>query len=190
VAVLSSSVLDTSAGTGARTINVMGLDANYVLQSEIVTLNGVTPVNTVNTFIRVHSASIQTAGSGGVNAGTITVRQTTTVKKDGVNKDLYLWLQAKESGKDKLVVSITVNETEAMCKAGMEFISEKYWAKQAGLPTEYRFDGSVKEGVENPLTEKIQNLYVGSGNFRILYHDLVLEEIKKIDSIIESEIIL
>lgn len=78
VAVFSSSVNDASAGTGLRTVRLTGLDANYNVQSETVTLNGVTPVNTINTFIRLHTATAQTVGSGGVNAGTITFRHTTT----------------------------------------------------------------------------------------------------------------
>lgn len=78
VTVLSSSANDTSAGTGARTIRITGLDANYAEQSETITLNGTTPVATTNTYIRVHTARVVSAGSGGSNAGTITVRQTTT----------------------------------------------------------------------------------------------------------------
>lgn len=78
VEVVSSSVNDASAGTGARTIRITGLDANYAVQSEVITLNGTTPVDSVNTYRRVHTATVLTAGSGGVNAGVITVRHTTT----------------------------------------------------------------------------------------------------------------
>lgn len=78
VEVLSSSADDASAGTGARTIRIMGLDANYDVLSETVTLNGTTPVDTVAQFRRVHTATVLSAGAGGVNAGTITVRHTTT----------------------------------------------------------------------------------------------------------------
>jgi hypothetical protein len=78
VEVFSSSAADTAAGTGARTVHLIGLDANYNVISETITLNGVTGVNTTGTFIRVHTALVQSAGSGGVNAGEITFRQTTT----------------------------------------------------------------------------------------------------------------
>jgi len=72
-AVVSTSANDTSAGTGARTVRVSGLDENYLEVSEVVTLNGVTPVNTTQTFIRVNSAACTTAGTGAANAGGISV---------------------------------------------------------------------------------------------------------------------
>ena len=67
----SSSTDDTSAGTGARTITISGLDANYDEISESVTLNGQTAVNTTQSFLRVLRLIVDTAGSGGQNAGVI-----------------------------------------------------------------------------------------------------------------------
>lgn len=69
--VSSSSINDAAAGTGARTIVVSGLDANYNEISETVTLNGQTAVNTVNSYLRVFRAYVATAGSGATAAGTI-----------------------------------------------------------------------------------------------------------------------
>lgn len=78
VEVFSSDANDTSAGTGARTVEVYGLDVSYVEQDEIVTLTGVTAVDTVNTYLRLDRMIIRSAGSGGKNAGTITARQKVT----------------------------------------------------------------------------------------------------------------
>lgn len=69
--VSSTSADDTSAGTGARTIVVYGLDENYNEAEETVTLNGQTEVLTTTTFIRVFRASVTTAGSGNTAAGNI-----------------------------------------------------------------------------------------------------------------------
>jgi len=74
----SSDANDTSAGTGARTVEIFGLDAAYADQSETISLNGVTAVTSVNTYIRMNRMIVRTAGSGGKNAGTLTCRQTTT----------------------------------------------------------------------------------------------------------------
>ena len=69
--VSSSSANDTSAGTGARTVTLSGLDANYVEISETVTLNGQTAVNTTNSYLRINRMCVKTAGTGGQNAGVI-----------------------------------------------------------------------------------------------------------------------
>lgn len=72
--ILSSSANDTAAGTGARTMMLIGLDGNWNVQSETLTLNGVTPVATVKNYMRINNLNVISAGSGGVNAGDITLR--------------------------------------------------------------------------------------------------------------------
>jgi hypothetical protein len=67
----SSSADDAAAGTGARTIAIFGLDANYNEISETVILNGQTAVNTGNSYLRISRMYVVTAGSGATAAGTI-----------------------------------------------------------------------------------------------------------------------
>lgn len=67
----SSNANDTSAGTGARTVFIEGLDGSYNVVSETVTLNGQTAVNTTNSYLYVNSFYVVTAGSGGENEGNI-----------------------------------------------------------------------------------------------------------------------
>jgi hypothetical protein len=97
--VSSSDANDTSAGTGARTIQIAGLDGDYNEISETIILNGQTAVTTTNSFLRVNRAIVLTAGSGGVNAGiiyvgtgTVTsgvpVNKYTTINGDGTNQTL------------------------------------------------------------------------------------------------------
>lgn len=69
--VSSTSANDTSAGTGARTVVIQGLDANYVEISETVTLNGQTEVLTAQSFFRINYAYVATAGSTNSAAGDI-----------------------------------------------------------------------------------------------------------------------
>lgn len=80
ITVVSSSANDTAAGTGARTMRITGLDANYDVQTEDFILNGTTPVTGVKIFSRVHTANVLTSGSSNTafNAGTISVYHTTT----------------------------------------------------------------------------------------------------------------
>ena len=97
--VSSSDANDTSAGTGARTIQIAGLDGSYNEVSEIITMNGQTAVTTSNSYLRVNRALVLTAGSGGANAGIIYVgtgtvtsgvpaNKYTTINGDGTNQSL------------------------------------------------------------------------------------------------------
>lgn len=63
---------DNAAGTGARTVEIFGLDANYDPISEVVTLNGTTPVLTANQYIRCNRMIIRSAGASEGAEGTIT----------------------------------------------------------------------------------------------------------------------
>ena len=71
--IASTSANDTAAGTGARTLLVVGLDANYNKQTDTVTLNGQAPVNTNKTFIRINDLIVTGVGSTGSNEGNIHV---------------------------------------------------------------------------------------------------------------------
>jgi len=72
VSIVSASTADTSAGTGARTVEIQGLDANYIEKTETVTMNGQSAVTTTATFIRVFRMRVASAGTGEINAGNIT----------------------------------------------------------------------------------------------------------------------
>jgi len=80
VDIVSSDAADTAAGTGARTIRISGLKTNLSTryETEDITLNGTTAVTSVNTWWRINRCFVLTAGTGGGNAGTITVNSTTT----------------------------------------------------------------------------------------------------------------
>ena len=69
--VSSSSTADTSAGTGARTVELFGLDTNYDEINETVTLNGQTAVNTTKEYLRINRMVVRSAGTGTQNAGVI-----------------------------------------------------------------------------------------------------------------------
>ena len=74
----SSSTADTSAGTGAQTVTVEGLDENYAVQSVTVSMNGQTQVQIgdASGWIRINRAFVATAGSGGTAAGTVYIAAT------------------------------------------------------------------------------------------------------------------
>ncbi len=62
---------DNSAGTGARTLTISGLNGSYLEIEETISLNGTTPVTTTATFLRVFKLRVRTAGTSGDNEGSI-----------------------------------------------------------------------------------------------------------------------
>lgn len=72
--ILSASGGDTGAGIGARTVYVEGLDADFNVITEVATMNGTTPVNLTNSYIRMYRGFAMTAGSNETNIGNIQMR--------------------------------------------------------------------------------------------------------------------
>ena len=72
--VVSSSTEDASGGTGSRTVFLQGLDANFDLIDETVTMNGTTTVTTTKSFSRIFRGYTITCGTALTNVGKITVR--------------------------------------------------------------------------------------------------------------------
>jgi len=70
VYVYSANAADGLTGTGARKVTVLGLDTNYNLVQEEVTVNGAA---SIQTFLRVYRAFITEAGSDGYNRGDVVI---------------------------------------------------------------------------------------------------------------------
>jgi hypothetical protein len=73
--VSSTSAADTGAGTGAQKVTIVWFDSTGAgPNSETITLNGTTAVNTVSTTMcYIESITVSQVGSGASNAGTITL---------------------------------------------------------------------------------------------------------------------
>lgn len=74
----SSDATDTSAGVGARTLEIIGLDSSYNIQTETITMNGQTQVSSSKSFLRVFAAEVKTVGTSYTNVGDIYVIKTGT----------------------------------------------------------------------------------------------------------------
>jgi len=75
VAVTSTAGADSAVGTGARTVEIQGLDADYNVVLETLTVGGST---STTEFIRIFRAKVVTAGSNGINEGTISITSSDT----------------------------------------------------------------------------------------------------------------
>lgn len=75
---VTNSSNDYAVGTGCRTIEVQGLDGDWTIQAEIVTLSsGAIPSQTTNSYRRIYRAICKTFGSGALNDGDIFLRALT-----------------------------------------------------------------------------------------------------------------
>lgn len=77
VAITSTSGADSTAGTGARTVEIQGLDADHNLVYETLTVGGGAGTQE---FLRIFRAKVLTAGSSGVNEGTVSITSNSTSK--------------------------------------------------------------------------------------------------------------
>jgi len=73
--VSSDNTKDIPAGTGCLGVTIYYLDGNFVERSEVVELNGTTPVLTThNNLYRINAFRCSNVGTDGVPAGNITLR--------------------------------------------------------------------------------------------------------------------
>ena len=75
---VSASTDDDVGQSGATAVLIEGLDTNGAASSETLALDGTTPVNTSNSYLRVNRVTVTTCGSGGANAGVITLSHDTS----------------------------------------------------------------------------------------------------------------
>lgn len=74
----SASANDTLSGTGAWYVQIQGVDGNYDLVTETITLDGTTTVTSTNQFLEINRARTVFHGSSRYNEGAITITGATT----------------------------------------------------------------------------------------------------------------
>ena len=77
ISIVSSSAADDVGGTGATSLIIYGIDANYLEVLEIINLDGTTPVTTTNQLRAINRVAVYNSGTGRRNAGTITFTHVT-----------------------------------------------------------------------------------------------------------------
>jgi hypothetical protein len=152
--VASTSANDAAAGTGARTVVVQGLDANYNQIQETVTLNGQTGVNTTNSFLRVTHMYVATAGTGLAAAGTISVGTGTVTA--GVPAVVYL-NYLKQSGATSAIWTVPAGYT-----AYITAIQSSSGNATAGQWTNFGLFVASSQG--GPLDSNLQWICSNGGN--------------------------
>ena len=102
IKVASSDAADTSAGLGVRSVEIHGLSATGVDQDEVITMSGVTAVESSLTYIRVNKLHSETCGTyGGSHQGDIECRVTNATFANGA---LLSVMKGEEGAVDTAVV--------------------------------------------------------------------------------------
>ena len=132
VAVVSSDANDDDGDTGARTISIEGLDANYDQITETVTLNGTGSVNTTThtDWLRVNRAYVVSAGSSEKNEGIITmsVGGTTVATIPAEKGQTQMAIYTVPNGYNAYITNLfgaIVKGTGAATNADVQFYSRK-----------------------------------------------------------------
>lgn len=71
VELTSNNAADHSASSGARTVSIFGVDANFASQSEVISLTGASAASSVGSYLYLHRLKVATAGSKLGNVGVI-----------------------------------------------------------------------------------------------------------------------
>ncbi len=127
--VSSDSSDDAAAGTGARTIKITGLDADYREITETLTLDSSVAVSSVESFLRVFRAEIETAGSGGQNDGTVYVGASTVA--GGVPSEIYAQINPSENQTLMAIYTVPLGKTA--------YINGVHFATSANKATTFHF---------------------------------------------------
>jgi len=115
VDIVSTDADDTSGDTGAIQVSVEGLDANWDKQTETVTLNGTTPVQLTNTFVRMFRAYVLESGASNENEGNITVYARST--GSGVpSGDVGIYIGATQGQTQQTIFTIPAGHTAMFIK--------------------------------------------------------------------------
>jgi len=118
VDIKSSSVSDDGdpVGTGARTVVIYGLDANWDEQtSETITLDGTTEVSIGGTWLRIFRLVVLTAGTNVSNVGNITV-QCVGAAGGLADNTIGIYLNADDGQTQQTIYTVPNNKTAYFIK--------------------------------------------------------------------------
>ena len=103
MSIVSSSVGDDTSSTGAHTVIVYGLDANWLETSETATMDGTTSVALTNTYRRMYRGIVLTIGTSASNVGNITVTNSAG--------DVAIYIAADDGQTQQAIYTIPAGKT-------------------------------------------------------------------------------
>lgn len=166
--VSSTSTDDDVAGTGARTVKIVGVSSTFDLVEEVVDLDGTNAVQTDGNFVRLIDFEVETCGSDGQPQG-----------------DIRVWHTNRTSHQMYALSGDTTQLADSRSSAGYAVVPRDYVgylsdirvstdAQTPVIVSVYKkridMDGSLPAGSEYPMVKKIekvcsdQDSYIGDAN--------------------------
>jgi len=161
--IFSSDAADTSAGTGARTVTIYNLlDSTGAEMPDItVSLNGTTPVSLgAQEYYRGGTRiKVVTAGSGGENAGEITLRHTTTTA------NIFAVMPAGRNHTAIAAYTVPLGKTLYLGRIYLSMSRANGAAGSANMTFRARDHGGVSNAIVSPEITSSHDYYFGSNGF-------------------------
>lgn len=157
----SSDANDTLLGTGARTITFTNLlDGSFNEMPDItIDLDGVTPVSLgAQTYSRCTRAFIATAGSGGANAGSITLRHTTTTA------NIFMGLPIGANQTQVMAYTVPAGKTLYITNYKVALARASGAAGSANISLNNRVQGGVFRAIRTSEITDGHSYYFNGGN--------------------------
>ena len=166
--VSSTSTDDDVAGTGARTVKIIGVSSTFELVEETVDLDGTNAVQTNGNYVRLVDFEVATCGSDGQPQG-----------------DIRVW-HTNRTGHEMFTLSGDATQlADGRASAGYAFVPKDYvgYLSDIRVSTDaqtpvivsiykkrFDIDGSLPAGSEYPMLKKVekvcsdQDSYIGEAN--------------------------
>jgi hypothetical protein len=142
LSIVSDSANDTNAGTGINTMIIVGLNSDYEQIQEEVTLAGLTPVITTNSYLRVFSLYATLSGSLQESDGIITATH---------NEGLISQIPANEAQSLSAIYTVAADHTLMIFDIFTSML-KKSTASQFELHFEIKIFGSNSWRVQQPIS--------------------------------------
>lgn len=146
---VSGSGNDSSAGTGARTIEITGLDENFEKQGPVsMTMNGTSGVETTQSWKRVTKVIVKTVGSTGGNEGVISCAYSATTSI------VFAVIQIGDNISSLLAYTVPLGKTILIRRIRIQIVKALGLATSAVVSLRIREEGGafisiIKENVSN-----------------------------------------
>lgn len=173
-AIASRETADNVTGTGAQKILVEGVDINFNPISEVISMNGGTPVQFTEEFYRFNSAQVIQTGTTGTNEGGIFIGGG-TFSDSGVPNSRHMQIQSGTGLQSAAIYTVPVSHTALFYPNN--FVARNDTVDFSLWLTVHSNGSSTKKAFNLPGAEKI----IGQG-FPILINEKTDIEIRGIAS--------